>query len=77
MPIFEYHCTDCGQTFEDLVLSRQSEPSACKECGGMHVERVHSTFAAHSHSAGPTASCSTDAPSACQGGMCPPCQMMN
>jgi len=31
MPIYEYHCEQCGQDFECLILgSREPECSACK-----------------------------------------------
>lgn len=48
MPIFEYRCTDCETRFEELVLSKASEPSACPDCSSERFEKVYSTFAAQS-----------------------------
>jgi putative FmdB family regulatory protein len=45
MPIYEYHCSDCGADFEELVLTRSAEAVKCS-CGSTGVERKHSTFAA-------------------------------
>jgi putative FmdB family regulatory protein len=46
MPIYEYHCSDCGSTFEELVLAKNSEAVKCSGCGSSGVERKFSTFAA-------------------------------
>ena len=39
MPIFEYHCTDCGTNFENLVLRAQEKATAasCSDCGSESV----------------------------------------
>ena len=69
MPIFEYQCFDCGTKFEELVLSRreQSENStACSDCGSSAVERLFSTFAAHTSSDADT--CFNKAEGICQAG---------
>lgn len=67
MPIFEFVCTECGQSFEDLVRSASSvEEVICPACGGDQVKKQLSTFATrvagkssvHSFSSS-TASCST------------------
>jgi putative FmdB family regulatory protein len=65
MPIYEYHCSECGSTFEELVLAKQSEAVKCSGCGSSEVERKFSTFAAQT-SNGSTAS---KAPSF-EGGSC-------
>jgi putative FmdB family regulatory protein len=46
MPIYEYHCSQCGTTFEQLVLAKNGDPAACTKCGSAAVERKFSTFAA-------------------------------
>ena len=69
MPIFEYQCFDCGTKFEEIVLSRreQSENStACSDCGSSAVERLFSTFAAHTSSDADT--CFNKAEGICQAG---------
>jgi putative FmdB family regulatory protein len=43
MPIYEFNCTKCAHTFEELVLGR-SEPIACPACGSAKVERAMSVF---------------------------------
>ncbi len=41
MPIFEYRCAACGETFEALVLRRSDEEEvACARCGASEVERL-------------------------------------
>lgn len=47
MPIFEYACTHCGKTFEELVLSRSSEAAVnCPACKSREVDRLISRPAA-------------------------------
>ena len=34
MPIYEYHCADCGADFESIrPVSRADDPIECKACG--------------------------------------------
>jgi putative FmdB family regulatory protein len=47
MPIFEYRCSTCNQQFEELVLTRESNPVECPHCGGTAVKPLVSRFAAH------------------------------
>jgi len=42
MPLYEYRCTECGDTFEKLVLSA-GEPISCPKCHGS-VEKLMSSF---------------------------------
>jgi putative FmdB family regulatory protein len=42
MPIFEYVCTDCHQSFEKLVSREESVK--CPSCEGEHLEKQFSTF---------------------------------
>jgi putative FmdB family regulatory protein len=44
MPLYEYVCLKCGQTFETLVLS-SDEQVVCPECESVELERVLSPFA--------------------------------
>lgn len=45
MPIFEYCCLNCGETFEKLVLNgRQQASMECPECNSSEIERVYSVF---------------------------------
>ena len=34
MPIYEYICPECGETFERLKISRDDTDATCPECGG-------------------------------------------
>ena len=38
MPIFDFHCTACGQACELLVRSSREKP-ACAHCGSAHIEK--------------------------------------
>ena len=44
MPIFEYKCSDCGRTFEELVSSGDRDKVKCPGCGSKSTERQLSTF---------------------------------
>ena len=47
MPLFEYMCPGCGQSFEKLVRSSQpaQDEIECPQCGNTHAKRQISTFA--------------------------------
>ncbi|HET7221279.1 MAG TPA: zinc ribbon domain-containing protein [Vicinamibacterales bacterium] len=38
MPIFEYHCRDCGQAFETFVTGDRKP--ACPECHGANLAKL-------------------------------------
>ncbi|MFB0532959.1 MAG: zinc ribbon domain-containing protein [Desulfatiglandales bacterium] len=42
MPIFEYHCMECGKDFEVLVFGEQEV--ACPECKGKKINKLLSVF---------------------------------
>lgn len=42
MPLYEYMCTKCGNTFEQLVFG-EGEPTGCPKCQG-RVEKLMSPF---------------------------------
>ena len=50
MPLYEYSCPDCEETFELLI--RGGERAACPTCGSASVEKMLSVPAAHTGSAG-------------------------
>ena len=74
MPIYEYHCANCGTTFELMRPMAQADDEApCEGCGGTQARRILSTFAAFSSEGGqrravaggsPCSGC-TPSPSAC------------
>ena len=46
MPIFEFMCTDCNESFEELVRSLNTvDEIDCPSCGSRHVQKMISTFA--------------------------------
>ena len=48
MPIYEYECTACGETFEHLIRSAKEErEAACTACGSRKIKRRLSVFSAH------------------------------
>jgi putative FmdB family regulatory protein len=44
MPIFEYICKDCGQSFEKIV-PRYDSTADCPHCSSIKVEKQLSVFA--------------------------------
>lgn len=45
MPIFEFVCTECDESFEDLVSLNKINEVVCPSCGGSKVKKKMSTFA--------------------------------
>jgi putative FmdB family regulatory protein len=39
MPIYEFECPDCGETFERLQRLSDPDPTTCPTCGKTHVKR--------------------------------------
>jgi putative FmdB family regulatory protein len=62
MPIYEYTCSPCGRSFEELVLRRSDETEVtCPACKSTEVSRIMSRPAAtraHGEAgSGPAPSC--------------------
>ncbi len=51
MPLFEYKCTECNETFEELV-SNDLEKVTCPKCSSEAVQRQLSGFACGGNSNG-------------------------
>ena len=46
MPLYDYVCYECGNTFEKLRrISDDDREVRCLECGSERIERMLSTFA--------------------------------
>lgn len=46
MPIFEFTCKDCGETFEELVFSAsKADEVICPNCQSRRVTKLISRFA--------------------------------
>ncbi len=56
MPIFEFRCTTCDKSFEELVRSSSLvEEVVCPACGSHEVRRMISLFASFGGGIGSTA----------------------
>jgi putative FmdB family regulatory protein len=72
MPIYEYVCLDCHETFDALrPMAKADAPIACSECESEHTSRTISVFFAQSGGravAGTSSGCAH-----CGGGTCSTC----
>lgn len=46
MPIYEFHCAECGRDSEVLVRSTDWEGTPCPHCGSKQLRKKLSLFAA-------------------------------
>jgi len=53
MPIYEFHCAQCGRDSEILVRSADWKNSECPHCGSKKLSKKFSTFAAAGAGASP------------------------
>lgn len=78
MPIYEYHCNECGRVSEILVgLHSEGEILACQHCGSSDLEKILSvssfTFTDSTRAPGKTCYGSDercDSPPCSSGGVC-------
>ncbi|MBW2095614.1 MAG: zinc ribbon domain-containing protein [Deltaproteobacteria bacterium] len=48
MPIYEYKCQGCGNTFQQLIFHKEEEAAlCCPDCGGKQLRRLISRVAYH------------------------------
>lgn len=41
MPIYEFHCEDCGKSFESLVLIASAvDDLTCKHCNSLNIKKM-------------------------------------
>jgi len=54
MPIYEYQCNNCGETFTKIFLSPDERPEemVCPECESTDVQQVFSPPSVHSTGGG-------------------------
>jgi putative FmdB family regulatory protein len=45
MPIYEYLCSGCSESFEELVAASDESSVRCPSCGDAAVTRLLSSFA--------------------------------
>jgi len=67
MPIYEFHCGECGKDSEVLVRSSKWEGTPCPHCGSAKLSKKLSVFASSVAGSGSEPSCSGN-PGSC--GMC-------
>lgn len=71
MPLFEFECENCGETFEELVRSSAAISEVlCPECESSQIHKKMSTFASRLAGGGSSSvSRSTSAASCAPGGI--------
>jgi putative FmdB family regulatory protein len=57
MPIYEFACKRCGSSFETRVARVGQRPEGCPSCGSADLEKLMSSFAAHTSSSADAAPC--------------------
>jgi len=69
MPIYEFHCEDCGADHEVLVRSTKWQGTPCPACGSVRLTKQLSSFASAvaGEGGGESAAC-TGQPRSC--GLC-------
>ena len=69
MPIFEFACNHCGQSFEELVFSASKiDEVVCPACGSGQVKKKMSTFASKSGGDGASLSFGSSSAASCSTG---------
>lgn len=58
MPLYEYDCPACGQSFEKRVKMSESDAVVCPVCGGTHPQRRLSRIAISGQKSAPAVSAS-------------------
>jgi putative FmdB family regulatory protein len=66
MPIYEFVCTECSKSFEDLVFSlSRIDEVVCPACGSSQVKKKMSTFASKPAAGGSSFSLGAGSASSC------------
>lgn len=72
MPIFRYHCRDCGEIVE-VLLRRHDETAQCPSCGSEELDKLPTTFAtltSRANACGAIDHCPSASGHCCSGGNC-------
>jgi putative FmdB family regulatory protein len=64
MPIYEYLCNDCGERYEQIVMSK-SQTIACPKCASKKHTLQLSVFAARANGNKSSAGSSASSPASC------------
>jgi putative FmdB family regulatory protein len=73
MPIYEYKCTKCGKTFEELVTSHTATSLPCPSCESAKTERIPSVVGGFNLVGTKTTSCPSAQSCAGSGNNCSGC----
>ncbi|MEN6480288.1 MAG: zinc ribbon domain-containing protein [Anaerolineales bacterium] len=75
MPLYEFHCHHCGETFTvRRPFSAAKEPAACPSCASADTTRAFATFACTAQgSGGESQSIGGGGCAGCAGGHCASC----
>lgn len=75
MPIYEFQCLDCRQTFEvRRCFSEVDTPATCSNCESDQTQRLLSKFYAQSSGQSGSSSSNTGGCGGCTGGSCGSCR---
>jgi len=75
MPVYEYKCETCGETFEELVSSEREEQHVrCLKCDGRDILRLFSVFGFSSESGFVSSSNNSGGCSSCSSKNCSSCK---
>lgn len=47
MPIFEYCCTNCNETFEEILINENPSEMKCPKCGKISKKTIPSKMTFH------------------------------
>ncbi|MDW8309129.1 MAG: zinc ribbon domain-containing protein, partial [Verrucomicrobiales bacterium] len=64
MPIYEFHCEQCGRDSEILVRSTNWQGTTCPHCGSKRLVKQFSVFASGSRAEAEAPAC-TGSPRSC------------
>lgn len=74
MPVYEYLCKNCGERFEELILTPSDEKGmVCPHCKSSRIKREMSSFGIASSEAGISSS-DTSACASCKSKSCVTCK---
>jgi putative FmdB family regulatory protein len=65
MPIYEFACNECHQSFEELVSMSKIDEVVCPSCGSENVKKKMSTFASKFAEGGDSFSLNTSSAPSC------------
>ncbi|KMQ51423.1 hypothetical protein CHISP_1670 [Chitinispirillum alkaliphilum] len=63
MPIFEYRCTECNHTYEELITGDLNQKVPCPACNSIATDKLMSAIGAISMGSSPSGPC----PGGCSG----------